>query len=283
MSFAGAFLTSNEKAGLFHYSISQRVVEILIDDYEETEKGRNLPWSMFSKIKDELTSEEVGNLARRYNPRLIMFNGSNPLKHEWILRSIELIKKMNIDVGISYSCHKIDENFSSSTAGYYAPKIFNASIIYKNIEKIERCIEFSNLKKEATELQVFLENKGDKAIVDLLLDHFNEFEFPVHIYNWIDEMSKEEINKIMSISLNTYFHDHTGKSINYFATRCQKCRNVVVTRHEENLMKNNLNGENCPFCGYKILYKSPLKKYNISKTFVSKKVEINWLMNIELP
>jgi hypothetical protein len=115
-------------------------------------------------------------------------------------------------------------------------------------------------------VEIHLYSPPQKIFSELLLS--SKTDYPLHLY-----FEDKLLGKIERRYTNIY------KSTDIEYTRCPVCKNAIIVRHEGYPHKILLDGDKCPYCGEKVLYRPPSPNQHVNKRFSRERVVIPWLFS----
>ncbi len=281
----GCFLTANETPGLFHYSVSRRILEIVVPN-------RTIPpsaywWRSITGRHIEtwwLKTDELLGSLRRLGFSLILFNGADALEQKGVLELLPELKR-EAHVGIATTLlhtnmQEIDRVLCE--IDYVIINIMRPETLGKrDYKRVLR--RFFEKLEEKPWVEAHLHIAEDPEWVASLIPETLPRETPVHIvlYNsMLVKQARRVVNTLLSYGYcNVYLRlDFVGEE-EQAVTRCPGCGRILLVRRGIKVSRIGINGTKCPYCGKKVLYVEPLPEWRrVQSRMCGVRVPLSWLV-----
>lgn len=281
----GCFLTANETPGLFHYSVSRRILEVVVPN-------RTIPssaywWRSITGRHIEtwwLKTDELPGSLRRLGSSLIMFNGADALEHKGIL---ELLPKLEKEAHVGIATTLLHTNMQEIDRVLYKIDYIVINIMHpetlgkKDYKRVLRRF-FENLEEKPW-VEAHVHIAEDPEWVASLIPETLPRETPVHIilYNsMLVKQARRVVNTLLSYGYyNVYLRlDFVGEE-EQAVTRCPGCGRILLVRRGIRVSRVGINGTECPYCGKRVLYVEPLPEWRrVQNRMCGVRVPLSWLV-----
>lgn len=227
-------------------------------------------------------------LARKWNIKVIFFDGIEPLNALNIIEYINIIKKEGFHVGIRTQ-GLIPFDLISKLANQSFLDFLLVDISPEGYKDIKTKIKIYNFLSKATyinslhiEVVVHMAKERPLLIVPIINNIKNK-DIPLHIkvYEPIG-LGYMPFLKLTTNTLN-YVYVHAG-GFSLFDTQCPRCKNYIAIRERGILVKLILNeNRTCPKCGTRIPFRGDISKMTSKRVARETRGEAIWYHLEALP
>ncbi len=286
----GCFLTTNETPGLFHYSISRRILEVVVPN-------RTIPssaywWRSITGRHVEtwwLKTDELPGSLRRLGSSLLLFNGADALEHKGVL---ELLSELRREAHVGIVTTLLHTNMQEiekilCEIDYVIINIIHPETLgrrgYKNILK-----RFFETLDEKPWVEAHVHIAEDPEWVTSLIPDTLPRETPVHIIvysNMLVKKARRAVDTLLGYGYsNIYIRlDFRGEE-EQAVTRCPGCGRILLVRRGIRVSRVDINGTKCPSCGRRILYVEPVSEWRrVQNRMCGIRVPLSWLVEKSSP